>query len=178
MEAWAEKFGSLRWVSLAIPCANYALEYRCLNCFDLDCMKTPITEISGIGPATADALVACGFASVEAIAASDVASLCVVPGFGLARAQRVIAAAKALKAAAKPEPKAKAASAPVKSSEAKVDKLKTKKSKKVKKAKKSESKKDKVSKKGKKSSGKVEKGKGKKVKGKKGKKGKKRSKKG
>ncbi len=59
-------------------------------------MPTPVTQISGIGPSTAELLRASGFRSAEKIASSDAKSLSAVPGFGPVRAQATIAAAKAL----------------------------------------------------------------------------------
>lgn len=55
-----------------------------------------LTQISGIGPATARVLTENGFATVEAVATATSAGLARVPGFGSARAAVVIAAAKSL----------------------------------------------------------------------------------
>ena len=64
-------------------------------------MSTAITEISGIGPATAKVLQEGGFATAESIASSSVAALTAVPGFGLIRAKNVVAAAKKVASTAK-----------------------------------------------------------------------------
>ncbi len=56
-------------------------------------MPTPITKIQGIGPFTAKALSEKGFRSLEDIAASDVAALSKVTGFGDIRASQTIASA-------------------------------------------------------------------------------------
>lgn len=56
-------------------------------------MSTPITNIPGIGPATAKALATNGFTSAEDIASAKVNALCAVQGFGPVRAQATIAAA-------------------------------------------------------------------------------------
>ncbi len=124
-------------------------------------MKTPLTDITGIGPAAATMLTKYGFDSAEAIASSDVESLCVVPGFGPVRAQGVILAAKAVasvdeKKAKKPKGKSKSATKSSKSKGNKnsKDKAKSKSKKKSKKGskksgKKKDSKKSKSKKKGK-----------------------------
>jgi transcription termination factor NusA len=52
-----------------------------------------LSDISGVGPATARLLAESGFASVEAIATATPQELARVPGFGEARAAAVIAAA-------------------------------------------------------------------------------------
>lgn len=99
-----------------------------------------LTQISGIGPATADVLTSNGFDSVQAIANATVAALSRVPGFGPARAAVVIGAAKAalsVPEASEPTPSAK-----------KDGKTKKKKDKKGKKGK-GKKKKDKKGKKGK-----------------------------
>ena len=57
-------------------------------------MPTPITEIPGIGPSTAETLKVSGFKSCEKIASSTVEALCAVSGFGPTRAKATIAAAK------------------------------------------------------------------------------------
>lgn len=99
-------------------------------------MKTPITDIPGIGPATAEALVAGGFASAESIATSEIADLSSVPGFGPVRAARLIAAAIAIVPVKKSKPVAKKKVAKVKPKSKNTDKLKAKSSKKGKKKKK------------------------------------------
>lgn len=128
-------------------------------------MSTPITDITGIGPAAAATLAKHGFDSAEAVASSDVESLCSVPGFGAVRAQGVIQAAKAIasidkKKAKKSKGKSKSATKSPKS-KAKgkkkgKDKSKSKPTKKSKKDKKKagKKKKSKKSKSGKKGKGK------------------------
>ncbi|MCB1124514.1 MAG: hypothetical protein KJT03_23375, partial [Verrucomicrobiae bacterium] len=59
-------------------------------------MKTPTTQIQGIGPATATLLTKNGYKSAEDIASADIESLCKIPGFSAIRAGRVIAAATAI----------------------------------------------------------------------------------
>lgn len=119
-------------------------------------MSTPITNITGIGPAAAVTLAKHGFDSAEDIASSDVESLCRVPGFKAVRAQGVIKAAKAIasiekKKANKPKPGSKT---PLKSPKTK-DKKKSKDNKKGKEKSKSKpTEKSKKSKKSKKKSGK------------------------
>lgn len=56
-------------------------------------MKTPITDIVGIGSSAAAILAKHGFQSAEDIAASDVNALCAVPGFGPVRAKTILAEA-------------------------------------------------------------------------------------
>jgi len=58
--------------------------------------KTPLTAISGIGPATAARLEAAGIASAEALIAAPPELLAGLPGFVPARAERVLAAARNL----------------------------------------------------------------------------------
>ncbi len=95
-------------------------------------MKTPITDIPGIGPATAEALAAGGFVSAEAIANSDVASLSSVPGFGPVRSERTIAAAKAILPFLEMDPVPRKKAMKVKPAPVKKDKLKAKSAKKKK----------------------------------------------
>ena len=59
-------------------------------------MKPAITDISGIGPASASVLAEHGFSSIESLATTTVKALAAVPGFSAARAAKVIAAAGAL----------------------------------------------------------------------------------
>ena len=59
-------------------------------------MATPLTEIPGIGPSTAEILQAQGFDSAETLAASTVEKVSEVPGFGRLRATAVIRAANEL----------------------------------------------------------------------------------
>ena len=59
-------------------------------------MATPLTEIPGIGPSTAEILQAQGFDSAETLAASTVEKVSEVPGFGTLRATAVIRAANEL----------------------------------------------------------------------------------
>jgi len=64
-----------------------------------------LTEIAGIGPATARLLADNGFATVESIAKASDQELAKVPGFGMVRAAVVIDAAQSLvKAPAVQEP--------------------------------------------------------------------------
>jgi hypothetical protein len=55
-----------------------------------------LTQIAGIGPATARLLEKNGFASVESVAKASDSGLAKVPGFGMARAAVVIVAAQSL----------------------------------------------------------------------------------
>ena len=59
-------------------------------------MATPLTEIPGIGPSTAEILQTQGFDSAETLAASTVEKVSEVPGFGSLRASAVIRAANEL----------------------------------------------------------------------------------
>ena len=59
-------------------------------------MNTAITGVSGIGPGTARVLMENGFKTLEDIAGSSIAQLAAVPGFGPARAGKVIKAASDL----------------------------------------------------------------------------------
>jgi len=88
-----------------------------------------ISEVKGIGPATAKALAAKGFKTAEKLAKAGTADVIVVSGIGDARANALIAAAQALIAAAG-APKAPAKASPAK------EKSKGKKDKKAKKSKK------------------------------------------
>jgi transcription termination factor NusA len=56
-------------------------------------MNTAITGVSGIGPGTVRVLMENGFKTLEDIAGSSIAQLAAVPGFGPARAGKVIKAA-------------------------------------------------------------------------------------
>lgn len=58
-------------------------------------MSTPLTAVSGIGPAAAGLLEKHGIASAEQLAQATVEELTKVPGFGTSRATTVIAAARA-----------------------------------------------------------------------------------
>ena len=58
--------------------------------------EAPLTQIPGIGPATAQTLTKSGFGSVEAIARASAGDLAKVQGFGQVRASVVIAAAQAM----------------------------------------------------------------------------------
>jgi NAD-dependent DNA ligase len=63
-----------------------------------------LTQISGIGPATARTLAVNGFSTIKEVAGATAGQLAQVPGFGAARAAAVIAAAKSLlKTAEAPE---------------------------------------------------------------------------
>lgn len=111
-------------------------------------MKTPITEIPGIGPSTAETLAAHGFASVEDIAASDIESLSKVPGFGRVKAGRAIVTAITLVPVVQPETNTKKKPTAVKKVAKKISKSESKsKPKKVKEPKAKTAKKDKKSKK-------------------------------
>jgi transcription termination factor NusA len=59
-------------------------------------MSTPLTNVKGIGPATANALADAGITTAEKLAATSVEKLTAVPGFGELRAKVVIAQAQAL----------------------------------------------------------------------------------
>ncbi len=56
----------------------------------------PLTDVKGIGEATAANLVGVGIDSAEALAAASSEEICACPGFGLARADAVQQAAHAL----------------------------------------------------------------------------------
>jgi len=114
--------------------------------------KTPLTAISGIGATTAARLEAAGVGSAEALIAAPQSLLAGLPGFTPARAERVLAAARALlsipsrddepsgekkrKKKGKRKTKGKGAKADAKKKSKKKDKSKRKKSKDKKKAKK------------------------------------------
>jgi hypothetical protein len=59
-------------------------------------MGTPLTSVSGIGPAAAAVLAEHGFASAEQLAASVIEDLVKVPGFGPVRAATTLRAARTL----------------------------------------------------------------------------------
>ena len=59
-------------------------------------MAKPISNITGIGPHTVNVLMEHGFTTVESIANTKIVDLAQVPGFGIARARNIIAAAQAL----------------------------------------------------------------------------------
>ncbi len=68
-------------------------------------MGTPLTSVSGIGPAAAAVLAQHGFTSAEQLAASVIEELVKVPGFGQARAATTLRAARSLvEGAAQPVP--------------------------------------------------------------------------
>lgn len=112
-------------------------------------MPTPVTAISGIGPATAELLANHGFKTAESIAKTTTEKLSLVPGFGEIRSANTIKAAQESlgavgeepAAATKPETKAKPEKA-MKKDKKKKDKKNKKKDKK-KKDKKKKGKKDK-----------------------------------
>lgn len=109
-----------------------------------------LTEIPGIGPATAKTLSESGFSTVDDIARASTVSLATVPGFGEARAAAVITAAQSLLAAeASPGDLQESTEGKAKKKRKKGGKKKRGKGKDKKKDKKSK-KKDKKSKKGKK----------------------------
>lgn len=58
-------------------------------------MGTPMTAVTGIGPAAATVLAAHGFDSAEALADCSIAALVKVPGFGAIRAATIKEAAQA-----------------------------------------------------------------------------------
>lgn len=60
-------------------------------------MKHSITDISGIGESTAALLAEHGIDSIKVLRKGGVKKLCLVPGFGEARATRILAAARMLK---------------------------------------------------------------------------------
>ena len=59
-------------------------------------MSTPLTDVSGIGPSTAEILQAHGIESAEALATASISEITAVPGFSDFRATRVQEAAAAL----------------------------------------------------------------------------------
>jgi hypothetical protein len=59
-------------------------------------MKQSLTDITGIGPATADILSQHGFSNIELIARATVIELITVPGFSEIRANSVIQHAQSL----------------------------------------------------------------------------------
>jgi transcription termination factor NusA len=111
---------------------------------------TDITQITGIGPAAAGLLVASGFKTVEDIASASVEALGGVKGFGPARAEKIIAAAKELLAAPTAAEPAPAKPAKPAKAEPKADPAKEKKKPKDKDKEKDKKKKDKKGKKKKK----------------------------
>ena len=120
-------------------------------------MPTPVTAISGIGPATAELLANHGFKTAESIANTTTEKLSLVPGFGEIRSANTIKAAieavGAEPAAEKPKTTKKKPEAKAKKEKPEKNKKKDKKKKdKTKDKKKDKKKKDKTkdSKKGKK----------------------------
>jgi hypothetical protein len=112
-------------------------------------MGTPLTSVSGIGPAAAKVLAEHGFASAEQLAASVIEDLVKVPGFGAARAATTLRAARSLvERVAETPPPAAASAAPGKQKKGPKKKTKDKGNSKAK-SKKGKGKKDK-NKKGKK----------------------------
>ena len=93
-------------------------------------MKPAITDITGIGPAAANALSEHGFSSLRALARASVAQVSAVPGFSTARAEKVIAAAAELQATPEAETAAAASDKPKKDRKEKKKKDKKKKDKK------------------------------------------------
>jgi NAD-dependent DNA ligase len=118
-------------------------QFECLTLTGAEKMKPAITDITGIGPAAANALSEHGFSSLRALARASVAQVSVVPGFSTARAEKVIAAAAELQAT----PEAETAAA---SDKPKKDRKEKKKKDKKKKDKKGKGKKGKGKKKNKK----------------------------
>ena len=89
-----------------------------------------LSEISGVGPATARLLADSGFASVESVAQAAPGELARVPGFGETRAAAVIAAAVSLQSRGKaPGSVAKPEKTKKKADKHKKDKKKEKKGK-------------------------------------------------
>ncbi len=112
-------------------------------------MKPTITDISGIGPAAAEALGKIRIKSVAGLARASVEKVTTIPGFSVARATRAIAAANALLGSPEPAQEAPPAQAePEVAVAAKEEKKKGKKKDKAKKKDKGK-KKDKAKKKGK-----------------------------
>jgi NAD-dependent DNA ligase len=66
-------------------------------------MTTPILDVKGIGPATAERLSAAGITTAEALAATTVRELADIPGFGAIRAKQIIAQALQAVGAASPD---------------------------------------------------------------------------
>ena len=97
-----------------------------------------ILDVSGVGPALAKPLAACGIKTAEDLAVAELAGLLAVPGIGQTRALSLMAAAKAFAGVAPKEP-SKAAQRP--------EAEQKKKSKKADKAKKSRNSKKKADKK-------------------------------
>ena len=71
-----------------------------------------LTQVAGIGPATARLLAANGLTSVAAIANASIAEIAAVPGFGPTRAAAIKQAAQQLET--KPEPTVALSTAPKK----------------------------------------------------------------
>lgn len=115
-------------------------------------MDTPLTNIPGIGEATAEILGEHGYKNCEDIAKATPEELAEVHGFGVVRAQRVIAMAQDL--VATPEATEEAL---VTADDPPVEKPTEKQSKKKKKKKEKKEKKDKKNKKSKKKKGKKKK---------------------
>jgi len=67
-------------------------------------MATPVTDVKGIGPATALLLQEQGISSAEDLAVATVAMLTTISGFSEIRARQTIAAANAALNPAAPEP--------------------------------------------------------------------------
>ena len=66
-------------------------------------MSTPLTNIPGIGPSTAEALQTHGFDSLETLAASSIEKISEVPGFGAARSAAILQAASDMASPETPE---------------------------------------------------------------------------
>ena len=110
-------------------------------------MPTPVTAISGIGPATAELLANHGFKTAESIANTTTEKLSLVPGFGEIRSADTIKAAieavGAEPAAEKPKTTKKKPEAKAKKEKPEKNKKKDKKKDKKKKEKTKDKKKDK-----------------------------------
>ena len=90
-------------------------------------MALPISKITGVGPHTVNVLMEHGYTSVESIANTKIVDLTQVPGFGIARARNIIAAAKTLLEKSESGSKAKKAKAKKPSKKKKGTKKKDKK---------------------------------------------------
>jgi hypothetical protein len=94
-------------------------------------MKTPLTAVSGIGPAAASLLQKHGIGSAEKLAACTVKELVKVPGFGPVRSATVLRATRTLLESRDAGGKGKAAKKPKKGKKGATGKGKKKSSKKA-----------------------------------------------
>ncbi len=88
-----------------------------------------LTDISGIGPATARVLTDHGFADIGSVASATTEELAKVPGFGHVKAKAAIEAARALTAGTSPTESKPAAAKGLKSDSKRKDKKGKKKKK-------------------------------------------------